>query len=86
MTELQQLRAENAILHCCVLSVDNLKHDAKMFQFYTNLPNYEVFAALCGYLHHRTDKKAREMKRWKSGKGQPTELYEHPRAQGWCNK
>lgn len=52
-TKLLDLEKENEILKSKQLRLENVKDNDDKFQFYTSLPNYAVFAALCNYLKLR---------------------------------
>lgn len=68
MTELVGLRNEVQYLRSRILSVENVKFNTNLFKFYTNLPNYEVFSALCDYLNQRSCMEGSCLRRWKGGK------------------
>ncbi|XP_053374378.1 uncharacterized protein LOC128546976 [Mercenaria mercenaria] len=53
-SKLYDLEKENEELKAKQLRLENIKDNDEKFQFYTNLPNYAVFAALCNYLKSRT--------------------------------
>ena len=54
-SELEKLQKENESLKSKLLRLENVKEDDNKFQFYTNLPNYQVFHALTEYLKTRCD-------------------------------
>lgn len=56
MTEpdtVETLRLENEKIKGKQLRLENVKDNSEKFQFWTNLPNYEVFDAVCKYLQSR---------------------------------
>jgi hypothetical protein len=53
MNQLTQVQILCDSLSARLLTIENIKGDTKLFRFYTNLPNYEVFVALCEYLRQR---------------------------------
>lgn len=53
--QIRQLENENKKLKSKLLRLENVKDSDEKFQFYTNLPNYQVFKALVSYLETRTD-------------------------------
>lgn len=65
MKELEKLRTETERFHSQQLSVHNLKHNPRLFKFYTNLPNFDVFNALREYLETRANG---NVKRWHGSK------------------
>jgi len=65
MTELEQLRVETESLRVQRLSLQNIQDNSKLFQFYTNLPNFAVFDAARQYLQTRVDG---NVKRWHGSK------------------
>lgn len=52
--ETEQLRQENDELKARLLCIENVKDNAEKFQFWTNLPNNQIFSGLCEYLKTRT--------------------------------
>jgi hypothetical protein len=50
-----ELEKENELLKSKQLRLENIKDNDDKFQFYTSLPNYAVFAALCNYLKLRLE-------------------------------
>lgn len=65
MTALEHLHEENERLQMQRLSLHNVQNNAKLFQFYTNLPNFAVFDALRQYLQTRV---GGNVKRWHGSK------------------
>jgi len=63
--ELQPLRQQRDNMEKCLLSIYSCKSDNNKFQFYTNLPNYEVFTALCKYLRGRALTYKYGFRKWK---------------------
>lgn len=53
MTEVDRLRDENQLLFSRMLCLRNVKGNDRLMQFYTNLPNFEVFDSVCEYLRSR---------------------------------
>lgn len=53
MESVEDLKRENEMVKSKQLRLINIKDNPEKFQFYTNLPNYEVFKALCNYLQKR---------------------------------
>lgn len=48
-----ELEKQNEVLKSKQLRLENIKDNDDKFQFYTNLPNYSIFTALCSYLKCR---------------------------------
>lgn len=67
---LPKLEVELHSLQRAKLSLENIKADNDIFQFWTSLPSYGVFRALFNYM----EPKAKTMKYWK---GQSTYEHEH---------
>jgi len=51
-----------------VLTLENVKNNDRLFQFYTNLPNFSVFDALREYLQTRLGDGPQTIRRWRGSK------------------
>ncbi|XP_069102923.1 uncharacterized protein [Argopecten irradians] len=61
--KINELIQENEMLKGKFLRIDNIKSDDSKFQFWTGLPNYHIFSALCNYLKTRV--KGGSMSYWR---------------------
>jgi hypothetical protein len=66
--ELQELKHEITTTNGRLLTLNAVKEKPDLFQFYTNLPNYDVFDALCDYLSTRYNCEGSSLRRWKGSK------------------
>jgi len=66
--KIDELQKQNAELQKRLLSLKSVKNSAETFNFYTNLPSYEVFIALSDYLRGRCSDRKTGMPRWKGYK------------------
>jgi len=65
MASLEQLQRENVLLQSRLLTLANIKSNDRLFQFYTNLPNFAVFDAICEYLKSRLRDGSITIRRWR---------------------
>lgn len=70
--QLVVLQTKNEQLNCQVFCIDLIKDSNSDFQKYTNLPNYQVFQAICRYLYSISDEG--NLNYWRAGR---TGKYRH---------
>ena len=68
MVENASLREQIDTLNHQSLTINNLKTNDRLFQFFTNLPNFAVFDALHEYLENRVRSGKSQLLRWKGQK------------------
>ena len=68
LSSLEQLRHETDTIRFRLLKLENIKSNDRLFQFYTNLPNFAVFDALREYLATRLGDGPHTIRRWRGSK------------------
>ena len=68
LASIEKLRNENELLKLRMLTLSNVKCNDKLFQFYTNIPNFHVFDAVREYLQSRLTDGSNTMRRWRGAK------------------
>jgi len=68
LMSLEQIRCETEALRSQLLRLENVKSNDRLFQFYTNFPNFTVFDALREYLATRLGDGPQTIRRWRGSK------------------